>query len=541
MVRVAVVLLMFVMLPSSSEAAKRVALVIGNSAYTHAGTLANPRNDATDVAAALKKSGFEVIQALDLDKAAFDRKIRDFATALSGAEAGVFFYAGHGLQVGGKNYLVPTDAKVEDAAGLDFEMVQLDLVHRTMERQTSTNVIFLDACRNNPLARNLARAMGTRSAEIGRGLAPVESGVGTLISFSTQPGNVASDGAGRNSPFAGALVKQLSSSTDDLSALLIDVRNDVRKVTENKQVPWEHSALTGRFYFNAAPQTTAPPAVVPWRLSEAAEAWGVTKDTTSIAELEAFIARFKDTYYATLARVRIEELKKREIAVASPATTTAAPSLAAVIADCSQTLDADRQLRGCNEAIRRNPTYAAGYHTRGNVYLTQKQFDLAISDYSKAIDIDPKMTLAYHNRAFSYSSKEQYDLAISDYSRAIAIDPNYVLAYLGRGFAYTNSKQYDLAIRDYGKVIATDPKPSRAYNGRGQAYFGKKQYDLAIGDFSRAIAIDPGVSDLYLNRGRTYIQLHNNKEALADYQKALSIDPSSQLARDGLRYLEKSR
>src|SRR5262249_57812752 len=117
-------------------------------------------------------------------------------------------------------------------------MVRLDLVQRTMERETQTNILFLDACRNNPLARNLARAMGTRSMEIGRGLAPIESGVGTLISFSTQPGNVALDGNGRNSPFTGALVQRIATSTDDLSALLIDVRNDVRKVTENNQLPY---------------------------------------------------------------------------------------------------------------------------------------------------------------------------------------------------------------------------------------------------------------------------------------------------------------
>src|SRR6202040_615715 len=116
-----------------------------------------------------------------------------------------------------------------------------------MEGKTNTNVLFLDACRNNPLARNLARAMGTRAPAIGRGLAPIESGVGTLISFSTQPGNVALDGSGRNSPFAGALVKRLSGANDDLSIILIGVRNDVMKDTQRKQVPWEHSALTGRF------------------------------------------------------------------------------------------------------------------------------------------------------------------------------------------------------------------------------------------------------------------------------------------------------
>jgi formylglycine-generating enzyme required for sulfatase activity len=318
MLRPVTAFLLCVLLSSAALAQKRVALVIGNSAYQHTPTLANPRNDATDMVAALKKLGFQVVEGFDLDKPAFDRKVRDFADALSGARVGVFFYAGHGLQVAGANYLVPIDARLSTASALDWEMVRLDLVQRTMERETETNVIFLDACRDNPLARNLARAMGTRSTEVGRGLAATEAGVGTLISFSTQPGNVALDGAGRNSPFAGALVRRVATPGDDLSALLIDVRNDVRKETQNKQVPWEHSALTGRFYFNPSAQTASPPGVASARLSEAAEAWGIVKDATSLPPLEAYISRYKDTFYAELARQRIEELKKQRVAVAAP-------------------------------------------------------------------------------------------------------------------------------------------------------------------------------------------------------------------------------
>jgi formylglycine-generating enzyme required for sulfatase activity len=242
-----------------AQAEKRVALVVGNSAYQQVPRLTNPANDAADVAAALKKLGFQVIEGFDLDKAAFDRKVRDFAGALKGADAGVLFYAGHGMQVAGENYLVPIDAKAEDATALEFEMLRVAMIHRIMEQQTNTNILFLDACRDNPLARNLARGMGTRSTDVGSGLARIESGVGTLISFSTQPGNVALDGAGRNSPFAGALVKQLTSSTDDLGSMLITVRNDVMKETQRKQVPWENSALTGRFYFGK-PGPAAEPA-----------------------------------------------------------------------------------------------------------------------------------------------------------------------------------------------------------------------------------------------------------------------------------------
>jgi uncharacterized caspase-like protein len=315
--RVLVSLLMLLVAPAA-YADKRVALVIGNSAYQHAPSLPNPKNDAIDLTAALHKHGFQVIEGLDLDKAMFDRKVRDFAVALKGSEVGVFFYAGHGFEVARQNYLVPIDAKAEEAEALDFEMVRLDVVHRIMERQTSTNILFLDACRDNPFARNLARALGTRSAEVGRGLAAVESGVGTLISFSTQPGNVALDGKGRNSPFTGALVRHISTASDDLGAILIAVRNDVMKSTQSKQVPWEHSALTGRFYFSPPPSIVVPPppssATPPPAISEAERAWNAAKDTKSVPALQAFINRFGDTYYGDLAKVRLQELEQAEAA-----------------------------------------------------------------------------------------------------------------------------------------------------------------------------------------------------------------------------------
>jgi len=292
--------LLLVLQHSHAQAAKRVALVIGNSAYVHTPRLENPRNDATDIAAGLRKLGFEIIDGFDLGKTAFERKVRDFAAALRGAEAGVFFYAGHGLQVAGQNFLVPVDAQLSTADALDFEMIRLEVIHRTMERETSTNIIFLDACRNNPLARNLARAMGTRSADIGHGLAAVESGVGTLISFSTQPGNVALDGIGRNSPFASALIKHMSAPSDDLSAILISVRNDVMKETQKKQVPWEHSALTGRFYFDPAAAKTGP--------SADELTWSLIKDTKDSGLLRRFIEQFPKSQWRPEAEQRASAL-----------------------------------------------------------------------------------------------------------------------------------------------------------------------------------------------------------------------------------------
>ena len=292
-----------------AQAQKRVALVIGNSDYQHTTKLSNPRNDATDMSAVLKGLGFEVIDGFDLTKAAFDAKVREFAAALEGATVGVLFYAGHGLQVAGQNYLVPVDAQLSAAVALDFEMMKVEIIHRAMERLTKTNVLFLDACRDNPLSRNLAQNLGTRSADVGKGLAQIEAGSGTLISFSTHPGALALDGGGRNSPYAGSLIKHLSASHDDLNSVLISVRNDVMSATKDAQVPWEHSALRGRLYFNPTSPTAQGATVL---TSEAGEAWGAAERSNSIAAFEAYVARYKDSYYADLARARIEVLKKEQ-------------------------------------------------------------------------------------------------------------------------------------------------------------------------------------------------------------------------------------
>jgi hypothetical protein len=311
-------LLLFVVSGGARVAAgadKRVALVIGNSAYVHATALPNPKNDAADMAGALTRLGFGVIEGYDVTKAELDHLIAAFANELEGAQVGLFFYAGHGLQVDGQNYLVPVDAKLENAWSLDFETVEADLVHKTMERAAKTNLIFLDACRDNPLSRNLARALGTRSASIGRGLAAVESGEGTLISFSTQPGNVAADGTGRNSPYASALVNQLSAPRDDLSTILIEVRNQVIRETAHRQVPWEHSALTSRFYFVApvAEPTAAPKATAPLGPSYEQQVelafWGAVKDSPNLTIVQTYLARFPNGTFADQTRRRIGELQ----------------------------------------------------------------------------------------------------------------------------------------------------------------------------------------------------------------------------------------
>ncbi len=244
---------LFLLLAISTNPAlaeKRVALVIGNSAYKHTTELPNPKNDAEAITAVLQRLGFDVFGGTDLSRYKFERAVVEFARKLGSADVGLFFYAGHGLQVSGRNYLVPVDAALNDEADLEYGMIKLNGVLAQMERSTKTNLIFIDACRDNPLARNLARAMGrTRSGSISRGLAPVRSGIGTMITFATEPGNVAQDGDDKNSPFTRALLKHIETPGLDIAPMLRRVRRDVIKATRRSQVPWNHSSLTGDFIF----------------------------------------------------------------------------------------------------------------------------------------------------------------------------------------------------------------------------------------------------------------------------------------------------
>lgn len=228
-----------------ANAAERVALVIGNGAYRHAAELPNPSNDAADFARVLRELGFDVVEGRDLDKAGMVEKVREFSRKLDHAKLALFFYAGHGLQVEGTNYLVPVDARLERAGDLSFETVAVSQVLDQMETAKRVNLVFLDACRNNPLSRSLARSLGTRSAAVGNGLAVVHSAVGTMISFATQPNNVALDGNGRNSPFTAALLRHVTTPGIEIGSVMKRVRADVVRATGEQQVPWDHSSLIG--------------------------------------------------------------------------------------------------------------------------------------------------------------------------------------------------------------------------------------------------------------------------------------------------------
>jgi len=284
----------------AQAAARRVALVIGNGTYEEAGTLANPVNDALDIAAGLRAIGFEVIEAHDLGKRSLERKIGEFSDALTGADVGLFFYAGHGIQVDGRNFIVPVDAKLDVPAKLRLEAVQIDDILDIMEQQTKTSLVFLDACRNNPFVKKVGQKASDRGARALAGLAQFDTTRGSFIAFSTAPGSVALDGSGRNSPFAAALLAHLPEPGQSINDLMIAVRRDVVAATNGAQRPWEQGSLIERFEFvpDGSQQGAAVVAAAPRKLAEAQQQ--VAALERSVADPAASVGRFlRDQYLAS--------------------------------------------------------------------------------------------------------------------------------------------------------------------------------------------------------------------------------------------------
>ena len=243
---------------TSAQAAGRFALVIGNSAYTGSPPLKNPKNDAELIAKTLTEVGFEVIKVVDADRRKMSRAMLDFSRKLSNntGSVGLFYYAGHGVQVRGLNYMVPVTADIKNEDEVRFEGVDINDFLNTMRNSGSRlNIIILDACRNNPYEGS------SRSGT--RGLAPVQAASGTLIAYSTAPGDVAFDGNGINSPYTLALSRFIRKPGLTVETVFKRVLASVEDATEQKQTPWLTGAFRGEFYFKnkekiaTAPQTAS--------------------------------------------------------------------------------------------------------------------------------------------------------------------------------------------------------------------------------------------------------------------------------------------
>ena len=238
----------------ASTGDRRIALVIGNSAYENVAALPNPVRDASLVADVLKLTGFESVTLVtNLRKDALVSALREFAARAETADWAVVYYAGHGMEVGGVNYLIPIDARIAADREIGFEAVPVDQVLNAAERARKLRLVILDACRDNPFAAQMKRTMTVASRSVSRGLAPVEPEAGTLVVYAAKDGETALDGDGSNSPFAAAFVKNLPTPGREVRRLFDFVRDDVMEATGRRQKPFSYGSISGRqdFYFVA--------------------------------------------------------------------------------------------------------------------------------------------------------------------------------------------------------------------------------------------------------------------------------------------------
>jgi uncharacterized caspase-like protein len=233
--------------PAAAE--RRVALVMGNGAYRHAVKLPNPARDAEAMSDLLKSLGFEVVLGMDLGRDGIIDKLGQFARASAGAEVALFFYAGHGMQIAGKNLLIPVDADLKSEFDAKTRTIEIDQVLQDTMADAKIKLVLLDACRDNPFAQQIqSNAPKTRSVVVNAGLAEMRPGEGTLIAFATGPGQVAVDGAASHSPFTRALLTHMATPGLEIRHALTRVRAQVADDTRKAQLPWENTNLTGMFY-----------------------------------------------------------------------------------------------------------------------------------------------------------------------------------------------------------------------------------------------------------------------------------------------------
>ena len=307
--------------PPSATKEQRVALVIGNGAYK-SDPLRNPVNDAEDIAHVLRGLGFRVTLKKDASQRDMISAINSFGQDLKKGGVGLFYFAGHGVQSRGRNFLVPVNAHVESEAELEFEAVDANRVLSLMdEADNRVNIVILDACRNNPFARSFR--------SISRGLAQLEASRGSFIAFSTAPGSVASDGMGRNGIYTQHLLSSLKNPNSDIDKVFRRVTAEVSRATSGKQVPWVSSSLTGDFSFRPDPISSLPSAAVAVPLDPTVNDrafWESVKDSKNPEELTAYLEQFPNGLFAALAHSRLKARQSAELeSTASPTVSISKP------------------------------------------------------------------------------------------------------------------------------------------------------------------------------------------------------------------------
>ncbi|MGP0088739.1 MAG: caspase family protein [Xanthobacteraceae bacterium] len=345
-----------------------MALVIGNGAYRNTLSLPNPKNDANDVATALKSANFETVLGIDLDKAGMDAAAVRFARAARDADVALFYYSGHAMQFAGINYLLPVDAKLTDEADLRL-MVRADDIVSDVQLAKNLRIVVLDSCRDNPLAEALRRSIGvTRSAGLQRGLARLENAQGMIVAYATQAGSTADDGTGRNSPYTTAFLRHIQ-EPDEIGTIFRRVSADVYGTTNRRQLPELSLSVIGDFYLNGrveGPAVTAADGRQQGTSGLTADelTWSFVKNREDVSDLRRFMSEFPNSPLRAEALKRIKSFARSHLLV---------QPLETPLTDFAQVSDRVARVSGVvaampvvqGEALAASPFNAAGVRVEG--------------------------------------------------------------------------------------------------------------------------------------------------------------------------------
>jgi len=514
--------------PSLAFAGQRLALVIGNGKYQNVPPLDNPSNDAADLAQALRGLGFEVIEGRDATREGMAGAVHEFSERVRNADLALFFYAGHGLQMSGENYLIPIDAKIENEADVRFNTINLTDIQQEMAGRA--NIIILDACRNNPFAEKLARnGRGVTT----RGLGRVDAaGVGSLIVFSTQPNNVAFDGAGRNSPFTAALLKYVGAPGLEIRQMISKVRGDVLQATDQKQVPWDNSSLVGDVYLagvptssdaqNPAPAAAAPPAPAAPAGQQNASG-GPPQTASAVNSATKTVPAATDA--ATGPAAECVKLATPPVPLAVPAAVASAK-----IVDWPHAIDV------CEQALKDNPSDPRLNYLLGHAYIKTKAYIQAARYFQIATDAG----YAEADDDLGYLFVTGLGV-VKDYQRAFDLFNKAAIGGSASGMGNLGSMYSNgfFVKEDDAKALYWYEKSIEAGNAFGLAqaavmYFDGKgapqDYNMAAGYFQQAADLGDGYSLKFLAimYERGLLGKPDPAKAAELRLKAAQVDPDSQ-------------
>ena len=544
---------------------KRLALVIGNGSYTSAPLLKNPPNDARDMAATLTALGFEVSSGINVNQREMKRLVREFGQKLKGGGSGLFYYAGHGVQSKGRNYLIPIDAEIQSEAEVEDSGVDVGLVLNYMdEAQNGLNIVILDACRNNPFGRSF------RSAA--EGLAQVDAPTGTLIAYATAPGRVASDGTGQNGLYTSELLKQMRVPSVSVTDMFMRVRAEVMKQTGNKQVPWESSSLVGAFYFNSSAgssgatgvneKSSGPPPISGTAIE--LSYWDSIKNSSNPEDFSAYLRKYPNGEFADLAKIRLANFSKvsdvrksdaspedrggigiqfdyrdqralvRSVDPKGPAAQAGLKPDDVIMkvdgqsaSEMSQekiissirgpvgtpvtlTIVRDGTSRDIVITRGRTPSIAAGDIAEAARQLQIKMLWVeAEAKYREAINLDPTVAWYYGEMGFTLYRQNRQAEAEAALRRSVQLDPkigryhSLVALVLYNGVnTKAETSAYAEAHAEAKLALELDPKDAWHHNMLGLVLLAEKQWAAAEAEFAEAVRLAPDVAEYKTNIGK---------------------------------------